>query len=378
MSPAPNTAQNIEQPSLVLALRDAHQVICGQLAELLDGLADFAERTADDVEPGRTHWQHAVPITFGFKVAAWIDQMIRHLDRLQQVAPRLFTSMTGGAAGTFASLGPQAPQVQAGVARLLGLEPMAVPSRAIVDHFAEFVCVLGLISATAASMAEEVARLMSAEYGEVSEPIPPGDVGSSTTPQKRNSKLSGGVVIFAAQARAAVPMAIDAIIQSHEVDGTRSVLMEHALEQACVGTAEALSMLIRIVAGLEVYGDRMRANLDLTAGLINAEAVMLALARSVGRQEAHHIVHDAATKVLTGVAERFDYALLADPQAAAALDHHELALLLDPTNCTGLSSQIAYETSARARQTVKEWRARGGPQRSEDTRSVRPARSAGS
>jgi adenylosuccinate lyase len=118
--------------------------------------------------------------------------MIRHLERMHQVQPRLFTSMTGGAAGTFATPGEIGPAAQEGVARRLGLRHMAVPSRNIADHFAELVCVRGMLASTAASIAEEVARLMAVEFGEVSEPVPDGHVGSSTMPQKRNPKLCGG------------------------------------------------------------------------------------------------------------------------------------------------------------------------------------------
>jgi len=97
---------------------------------------------------GRTHWQQAVPITFGFKVSTWTDVMIRHLERFEQIKPRLFTSMTGGATGTFASLGDIGPAVQEGVAHCLDLSPMNVPTRNIVDHFAEYVGLLGMIAAT--------------------------------------------------------------------------------------------------------------------------------------------------------------------------------------------------------------------------------------
>ena len=111
------TTQNIVQTGDILGLRAAHRILSTPLCDVLQALADLGERTADFVMPGRTHWQHAVPITFGFKVAAWSDVMIRHLERMQQVQPRLFTSMTGGAAGTFATLGEIGPAVQEGVAR---------------------------------------------------------------------------------------------------------------------------------------------------------------------------------------------------------------------------------------------------------------------
>lgn len=350
------TTQNIQQTGDVLVIRDAHRILTGLLTDILDALADLGEGTADLPMPGRTHWQHAVPITFGLKVAAWSDQMVRHLHRLHELEPRLFRSMTGGAAGTFASFGELGQQVQAGVARRLGLTAMPVPSRAIVDQFAELVCVLGMLCATAQSVAEEVERLMTAEYGEVSEPIPPGAVGSSTMPQKRNPALCGGVIIPAVQVRAVVSLALESIIQAHEVDGTRSVTMDRAVEQACVLTTDSLVALRALVSGLRVYPERMRANLDLTDGLINAEAVMLALARAIGRQEAHHVVHAVVERLVSTPGARFDEALLAEPQVSAALGQDEVRALLDPVQYLGLSGQVALETSRRARGAVREER----------------------
>ncbi|HET9649276.1 MAG TPA: adenylosuccinate lyase family protein [Microlunatus sp.] len=343
------TTQNIQQTGDVLAIREAHRVITAGLAELLGSLARLGEDTADVVMAGRTHWQQAVPITFGSKVAAWSDTLIRHLDRLEELKPRLLRSMTGGAAGTFATFGEHGPAVQAAVARRLGLTPMTLPNRAIVDHFTELVCVLGMIAATGAGLAEEIARLMSVEFGEVSEPIPAGDVGSTTMPQKRNSKLCSAAVATAAQIRALVPLALDGMIQSHEVDGSRSVMIDHALTESCTLTGDLLALLNRIVAGLDVFPDRMRTNLDLTGGLISAEAVMMELGALIGRQQAHHAVHAAARRVaLSSGQVSFADALNDTAEVAAHLDPDQVTTLLDPTRHTGLSAQLARTTSRRA------------------------------
>ena len=136
------TTQNITQTGDVLILRKVHRLILGLLGRIMTAMASLAERSAEMVMAGRTHGQHAVPITFGFKVASWIDEIGRHITRMRQVEPRLFVALVGGAAGTFASLGDRAPEVQAGIAKRLGLFPMPVPARSIVDHFAEFACLL--------------------------------------------------------------------------------------------------------------------------------------------------------------------------------------------------------------------------------------------
>jgi len=305
--------------------------------------------TAETVMPGRTHWQQAVPITFGFKVAAWSDVFLRHLDRLAELRPRLLRSMTGGAAGTFATFGDSGPALQAAVARRLALTPMSLPHRGIVDHFTELVCVLGMIAATGASLAEEIARLMSVEYGEVSEPVPAGDVGSTTMPQKRNSKLCSSAVATSAQIRALVPLAMEGMIQAHEVDGAKSVMIDHAVTESCILTGDLLTLLTRIVDGLELFPDRMQRNLALTGGLITAEAVMMELGTMIGRQEAHEIVHRAAQRVATSQPRiEFADALADDPAVATHLTRAQIARLLDPTQHTGLSAELARQTSRRA------------------------------
>ena len=153
------TTQNITQTGDVLVLRKVHGIILGLLGSIMTALADLAERSAEMVMAGRTHGQHAVPITFGLKVASWIDEMGRHITRMRELEPRLFVAIVGGAAGTFASLGDRAPELQDGIAKRLGLAPMPVPFRSIVDHFAELVCVFGLLGATCGKIGREIYNL---------------------------------------------------------------------------------------------------------------------------------------------------------------------------------------------------------------------------
>src|SRR5215471_1823139 len=130
------TTQNITQTGDLLVLRQAHRVFLRQIGEALEAMASLAERGAEMPIAGRTHGQHAVPATFGYKPAVWIDETIRHVQRLREAGPRLFVAMLGGGAGTFASLGAQGPAVQAGLGRRLGMLPMQVPSRTLGDHLA--------------------------------------------------------------------------------------------------------------------------------------------------------------------------------------------------------------------------------------------------
>ncbi|MFT4051476.1 MAG: lyase family protein [Microbacterium sp.] len=342
------TTQNIQQTGDTIGIRTAHGILSGRIERVLLVLADLAETHTDTVMAGRTHGQHAVPITFGFKTAVWADILARHLERMRQIEPRLFVSMTGGAAGTFATFGEKGPEVQRGVAERVGLTPMPLPSRAIADHFAEWVCLLGLIAATAGSIAEEVVRLMAVEFGELEESLPDTDVGSSTMPQKRNAKTSMGIITAAAQVRSLAPLALEATIQAHEVDGARSAMMDRAVEQAATLLDGILGSLEGLLSGLRVHPDHMRRGLGLSRGLISAEAVMMHLAERIGRQEAHTVVHHAATRA-AATGELFAEVLAADPAVAGRVDAEELSLLLDPRQHIGLSARLARETAAHVR-----------------------------
>jgi 3-carboxy-cis,cis-muconate cycloisomerase len=342
------TTQNITQTGNLLLLRKAHQILLRLIGETLTGMAALAERGAEMPMAGRTHGQHAVPATFGYKVAVWIDELLRHVERLQQAAPRLFVAMLGGGAGTFASLGKNGPLVQAGIARHLGFNSMQVPSRALGDHLAESVCILGLLAATCGKIGREIYTLMKTEFGEVEEPVPPGTVGSSTMPQKRNPKLCQDVIALSAEVRAQVPLALEAMQTEHEADRTTSLMMDAAEARAAMAMGDALSRLGEIVRGLRLDPERMRRNLNLGGGLIMAEAVMLELGSVLGRQHAHDVVYDAAQTAF--LEERaFAAVLAADRRVSAHLSAHAIDKLLDPVTYIGLCREMAREAAARAR-----------------------------
>ena len=347
------TTQNITQTGDLLVLRQAHRIFLRLIARALAAMADLAERGADMPIAGRTHGQHAVPATFGYKPAVWIDEMLRHVERLRQAAPRLFVAMLGGGAGTFASLGAQGPAVQASIGRALGMLPMHVPARTIGDHLAENICLLGLLAATCAKIAREIYTLMKTEYGEVEEPVPPGTVGSSTMPQKRNPKLCQDIIAAAAEVRASVPLALEAMQAEHEADRTTSLIMEAAEARACIATGDMLARLVEVLKGLRLNPLRMRRNLDLGGGLIMAEAVMLDLGAAIGRQHAHDVVYDAAQAAFVE-GRPFGKLLAEDLRVTAHLDSNAIEKLLDPTAYTGLCSEIARDAAARARTTAGE------------------------
>jgi 3-carboxy-cis,cis-muconate cycloisomerase len=193
---------------------------------------------------------------------------------------------------------------------------------------------------------------MKPEFGEVEEPVPPGTVGSSTMPQKRNPKLGQDVVAAAAELRALVPLALEAMQTEHEADRATSVMMGRALSEACGLTGDILVRLDVLFAGLQLFPERMRRNLDLSGGLIMSEAVMLSLGRTLGRQRAHDVVYEAAqTAATTG--RPFRELLLADEGIRARLSGAEVDALLDPSSYAGLSAAFARREAARAREVAQ-------------------------
>src|SRR5438876_3684299 len=191
------------------------------------------------------------------------------------------------------------------------------------------------------------------EFGEVEEPVPPGTVGSSTMPQKRNPKLSQDIIAAAAQIRALVPLALEAMQTEHEADRTTSIMTSRALVQACELTGDMLQRMMTLLDGLQVFPDRMRENLELSGGLIMAEALMLELGKEIGRQRAHDAVYEAAQASVTQ-ARPFRETLAEDPHVSAGLTASRVEALLDPARYTGLCRHFAERGAALARATAAE------------------------
>src|SRR5207247_4726071 len=257
-------------------------------------------------------------ITAGLKVAVWIDDLARHVERVPGCEGRVFVAMLGGGAGTLASLGEPGLATQEKMAARLGMTAMRVPARTIGDHQAEYVTLLGMLAATSSKIAREIYTLMKQEFGEVEEPVPAGTVGSSTMPQKRNPKLSQDIIAAGAQIRALVPLALEAMQTEHEAGRTTSIMMSRAIVQACELTGDVLARMIALFAGLQVFAERMRANVELSGGLIMAEALMLELGKQIGRQRAHDAVYEAAQASVTQ-ARPFRETLAAEPHVSARL-----------------------------------------------------------
>ena len=328
------TTQDIMDSATALQLRAALDLVRADLLRLIVVLAAQAEKYRGTVMAGRTHLQHALPVTFGLKCAAWLQPFPAHVARLDELRPRVELVQLGGAAGTLASLGARGIEVMEELAGELDLGVPPAPWHVARDGFAEAVGFMGLLSGSLAKIATDIVLLAQTEIGEVSEPYVAGRGGSSTMPQKRNPIASEYVLASARMVQALVPVMQGAMAQDHEraTGPWQAELL--ALPQAFVLAHGALRQTIEIAEGMVVDPARMRRNLDATGGLIVAEAVMMGLAQHLGREAAHHAVKHGCDRALAQHVSLAD-ALMAEPEVTARLDRAAIDALTDPTAYLG-------------------------------------------
>jgi 3-carboxy-cis,cis-muconate cycloisomerase len=341
------TTQDIMDTGAVLQIRMALDLLEPTLEQLIAELAKQARRHANTAMAGRTHGQHAVPITFGLKLAIWVDELARTRERLAACRGRVVVGQLGGAAGTLASLGVDGPAVRAAFCRLLGLGEPTTPWHTARDGFAELVSTLGILAATLEKIALEIIRLQATEVAEAAEPPRDGHVGSSTMPQKRNPMISEQIAGVCKLVRGLAPVMQGAMIGEHERDMAAWSVEWLLVPQALIMSDAALVQLLGIVSDLCVDDARMAANLELTQGAILAEAVMLALGRHLGRERAHHLMMSVTRdRDLRGV--HLLEALREHPEVKDLLAPEDLEQLLDPTTYLGEAAELAESAAARA------------------------------
>jgi 3-carboxy-cis,cis-muconate cycloisomerase len=328
------TTQDIMDTATVLQVRDGLSLIRADLHGTVTALALQAEKHRHTVMAGRTHLQQALPITFGLKCAVWAQPLIAHVHRLDALRPRVEQVSLAGAAGTLASLGDQGIAVMEGLAAELGLAAPAAPWHVCRDGLAETVGFLGLVCGSLAKLATDVILLAQTEVAEVAEPYVAGRGSSSTMPQKRNPIASEYILAAARTVHALVPVMLGAMAADHErATGPWQAEML-ALPQAFVLTHGALQHARAIAEGMVIDAARMRRNLDLTGGLIVAEAVMMGLAPHIGRGEAHHVVKHACDAALAEAIPLAE-ALAREPAVANRLDRAAIERLTDPARYLG-------------------------------------------
>ncbi|BAE67206.1 3-carboxy-cis,cis-muconate cycloisomerase [Xanthomonas oryzae pv. oryzae MAFF 311018] len=322
------TSQDVLDTGTVLQLRAALDLLLPRLHALCAGLATLAERERDTGLPGRTLLQQAVPVTFGLKVAAWLDALQRAHQRLQAMEHDALVLHFGGAAGTLASLQERGLEVAQALASTLELPLPALPWHTARDRIVEVGCAFGLLAGTLGKIGGDVVLLMQSEVGEAFEPAAAGKGGLSAMPHKRNPVSSVAAVAAATRVPGLVATLFSAMAQPHE----RAAGQWHAewdtLPQIVCLTAGSLAQMQQCLSGLELDRARMRIHLDSHGRLLYAEAAVFALAPQLGKPQAHALVQQAALRA-QAQQRHLREVLGEDAQVSAVLTHAQLQAVFD-------------------------------------------------
>ena len=333
------TSQDVVDTAAMLMLAAGIDALLDELESAILGFKKLALAHRNTAIVARTWLQHALPMPFGLKLAEYVAALNRSRLRLKRVSRETLALQFGGGAGTLAALGDHGLAVAEKLAEELKLPLPEAPWHTHRDRIAEAASVLAIVCGTCGKIARDVSLLMQTDVAEAFEPAGEGRGGSSTMPHKRNPVAAASALAAATMAPNLAATLLAAQVQEHE----RSAGPWHAewptLPTLLLVTSGALAAIVDIAEGLEVDVARMRANLEATKGLIMAEAVAMALAKKIGKGEAHHLVERASKKAVDGKRHLRDV-LAADPHVTAQLSAAELAKLFEPMAYQGVSQAL--------------------------------------
>ncbi len=333
------TTQDITDTATIMQIREGLALIEQDLDAISDSLAALAKKYRDTPMAGRSNLQQAVPITFGYKCATYLAAFERHKQRLKQLRERVFVFEFGGAAGTLSSLGKDGLRTQVELAKELNLAQPEIAWHTVHDRIAEVGCFLGLVTGICGKIAFDVKLMMQTEVEEVFEPFHEGRGSSSTMPQKRNPISCVYITAQSGVVRSQVGALLNAMEQDHERATGQWEIEWIVLPEIFVLTAGCLAQTRFLVGGLQVDEKRMRANLDITKGLIVSEAVMMGLGPHLGRQYAHDLVYDICRQVVA-TGRPLAELLAENKEIAKHLSHAEIDKLCDPANYLGQAGEM--------------------------------------
>jgi 3-carboxy-cis,cis-muconate cycloisomerase len=322
------TTQDVLDTGLTLRLAEADDLIRRDLDALIDALRDRAVEHRDTPMAGRTHAQHAVPITFGYKLAVWVDELQRHRATLERIGPEVLVGQFGGATGTLASLGLPGLDIRRDLMAELGLGEPAISWHVARDRVAHYTFILTLVASAIERLGLEIVTLQRDEIGELFEPFHTGKVGSSTMPHKRNPAMSESLVTLGELVKHDVGTALAGLNNLHERDKAIFAVESDYVPRVCRHTHRMLRLATTIVTGMTVDADRMRHNLEASNGQLFSERVMMTLAATLGRQTAHDVVYDASMAAFED-GEHLRDALARDERITDVLTEADIDALFD-------------------------------------------------
>ena len=340
------TTQDIIDTGTILQIKDSLEVTEKRYLELLANLEKLAAKYRNLVTVARSHGQHALPITFGFKVAVWIEEIRRNIDRFEAMRKRLLVGQFSGAVGTLSALGDKGIEVQEALFKELGLGCPVIHWHVSRDSNAELAAVLGICTSTIGKIAHEIYSLQKTETAELEEPFALGKVGSSTMPHKRNPPACETIVALSRVVRSIVPLAMEAMMAEHERDKIALQTEREYISRLCCMADAAAAKMVYVTSALSVREENMEKNLYIQRGLLMSEAVMMQLSDELGRQEAHEIVYTICMDVFENGGE-FKDGLLANPIIAARFGDAAIDKMLDPNVYIGMAGQFVDRVLAR-------------------------------
>jgi adenylosuccinate lyase len=348
------TSSDMLDTATALQLKEAVNIIEERLNELESVLLARAEKHKISIMMGRSHGQHALPTTFGFKVAVWTREVSRHIQRLRDCKGRLLAGKMSGAVGTQAGLGPEALKIQELVMERLGISAADISTQIVQrDRYAELTCILAILASTLDNIASEIRELQRPEIAEAFEAFEQKQVGSSTMPHKRNPMISERICGLAKLLRSLVAPALENVPTWHERDLTQSSCERFVIPEECILIDYMLILMIRVLKGLEVDETRMRKNMEITQGRMMSEAVMLALAKKgLGRQKAHELTRELAIKS-HNEQQAFKDVLAENITVKELLSPDEIEYVMDPRNYLGTAPQQIELVIEKTRQERK-------------------------
>jgi len=337
------TTQDIQDTAQILEIRDILNIVERDLTTIINQVMVLAQKHENLVTIGRTHTQHALPMTMGLKIGVWLDELWRNFERLEEVKQRVLVSQLFGGVGTMDPFADKAFELLDNFSARLDLEPPNIAWHASRDRITEYLTTLAMVSGTLAKIADEIRCLARNEIGEMEEPFQMGKIGSSTMPHKRNPEMCEQVVVLAKLINSNASLGFDGMLNEHERD-YRSVRLEWVtITDTSLFACGQLALMKDILSDLRIHENKIRENVDQAAPLISTEALMFFLGKNIGKQIAHTLIYETSMEAVeTG--KPFLDLLMDRPEMAGQCSREDVQQVMLPDNHIGMSQELTRRT----------------------------------